>query len=94
MEKDVSGDLQFSGKRIAIKGWSSQLQASLQLVQDATVAMNSIEVPRTLAQWQAADVCASTLDLGAATLRHAKPMLIRTWMIVEMRARAIKQLVL
>ena len=92
IEKDPSGDFRVAGTSYAVRGWSSKLQARLQLVQDTAVALNSIEVPRTLLQWQAVYQTVSNLDLASAASQNVIPWLIRTWMIVEMRARGVKRL--
>jgi hypothetical protein len=90
--KDDAGDLHVAGKSFAINDWSSELRTRLHGVQDAAVAMNSLEVPRTLLEWQAVYQIANKLDLGAAVFRSVKPLLFRAWMVVEMRVRGIKRL--
>ena len=94
IEKDACGDVCVAGKSYAVAPWSSELQASLQLVLDAAVALNDLEVPRTLLQWQVGyqSVTHKINFPGAATSKYVKPWVVRMRMIVEMRALGISQL--
>jgi hypothetical protein len=94
IRKDVSGDLRVANISYSVMMWSSELEANMQLVLDAAVALNAIDVPRSLLEWQAAcqGVSQKINFPGAATSNYVKPWVIRTRMIVEMRARGIRQL--